>query len=41
MILGIQEYCSDYLLDNPKEDIEAEELLEQVQDIVLHGTLRK
>lgn len=41
MSLGIQESCSDYLLDNPRESMEGKKLLEEVQDIILHGVLKK
>ncbi len=41
MTLGIQESCSDYLLDNPKESMEGEKLVEEVQEILLHGILKK
>ncbi len=37
MVLGIQEYCSNYLLDK----ISKQELIEVVTDVLLHGTLKK
>jgi AcrR family transcriptional regulator len=41
IILGIQEYCSDYFPNHQSNNAKSKELLEDVKDIMLHGILKK
>ncbi len=41
MVLGIQEYCSEYLTSTQMGENEREEILEQVKDILIYGVLKR
>ena len=41
MILGIQEYCYEYLVKKLDSEFQKKELLEEVKKIVLYGVLKK